>query len=159
MKFDTGAHSALCTEEVNGLMLSYKLINPDIIRALAGAGHGALVLIADSNYPASTKLGPNARVVYLNLTPGIPCATDVLITLLDSIKVEYAAVMQPDSGPEPEIFQAFRRLLPAQVEFGRLGRSEFYEAVGSPDACLVIQTGEQRLYANLLLRIGAIAPR
>jgi L-fucose mutarotase len=144
---------------MNAVMLSYKLINPDIIRALAGAGHGALVLIADSNYPASTKLGPNARIVYLNLTPGIPCAAVVLITLLDSIQVESAAVMQPDSEPEPEIFQAFRRLLPANVEFNKLGRPEFYQAVGSPDTCLVIQTGERRLYANLLLRIGAIAPR
>lgn len=140
-------------------MLTYKLINPNIIKTLAGAGHGAMVLIADSNYPASTKLGPNARIVYLNLTPGIPCATDVLNTLLDAIQVESAAVMRPDSGPEPEIFEAFRQLLPKGVEFKKLGRMEFYNAVNSPDTCLVIQTGEQRLYANLLLQIGAIAPR
>ena len=140
-------------------MLTYKLINPDIIKALAGAGHGARVLIADSNYPASTKLGPNAQLIYLNLTPGMPSATDVLKTLLDAIKVESAAVMQPDSGPEPEIFGEFRQLLPKNMELEKLGRQDFYNAASSPDTCLIIQTGEQRLYANLLLVIGAIAPR
>ena len=140
-------------------MLAYKLINPHIIQVLAGAGHGAKVLIADSNYPASTKLGPNADLVYLNLTPGIPSATDVLATLLSAIEVESAAVMQPDSGDEPDIFDEFRKTLPKKIELKKLGRFEFYDAVKDPDTCLVIQTGEQRLYANLLLVIGAIAPQ
>ena len=140
-------------------MLGYKLINPNIIGALAGAGHGAKVLIADSNYPAGTKIGPNAELVYMNLTPGMPSATDVLKTLLDAIEVESAAVMQPDSGPEPEIFEEFRQTLPKNTEIKKLGRFEFYDAVQDLDTCLVIQTGEQRLYANLLLVIGAIAPK
>ena len=140
-------------------MLRYKLINPDIIGALAGAGHGAKILIADSNYPAGTKLGPNAQLVYLNLTPGIPSATDVLITLLDAMQVESAAVMKPDSGPEPDIFEEFRKALPKNIKLEKLGRHEFYDAVMGPDTCLVIQTGEQRLYANLRRVHGAIAPK
>ena len=140
-------------------MLGYKLIHPAIISALAGAGHGAKVLIADSNYPASTKLGSNADLVYLNLTPGIPSAIDVLKTLLDAIEVESASVMQPDSGKEPEIFGEFRRTLPKKIKLQKLSRFEFYDVVKDADTCLVIQTGEQRLYANLLLVIGAIAPK
>jgi len=139
-------------------MLTYKLIHPPTISALSGAGHGAKVLIADSNYPASTKIGPNADLVYLNLCPGLPSATDVMQTLLDAIQIEEAMVMQPDSGDEPDVFDEFRKLLPKGVELGKLGRFEFYDAVSDPDTCLVIQTGEQRLYANILLVIGAIAP-
>ena len=140
-------------------MLAYKLINPPIINALAMAGHGAKVLIADSNYPASTKIGPNADLIYLNLTPGLPSGTDVLKTLLNAIEIEAAMVMQPDSGPEPDIFDEFRKLLPKKVELQKLGRFDFYDAVSDSDTCLVIQTGEQRLYANILLVIGAIAPK
>jgi len=139
-------------------MLSYKLINPPIISALSGAGHGAKVLIADSNYPASTKIGPNAELVYMNLAPGIPSGTDVLQTLLNAIEVEAAMVMQPDDGSEPDIFGEFKKALPGNVELQKLGRFDFYDAVEHPDTCLVIQTGEQRLYANILLVIGAIAP-
>ena len=139
-------------------MLSSKLIHPEIIGALAGAGHGAKVLIADSNYPASTKIGPNAQLVYLNLRPGLPSATEVLEVLLSAIKAEGAMVMQPDDGSTPDVFGDFDKILPKNVELQKLGRFEFYDAVQDADTCLVIQTGEQRLYANIMLVIGAIAP-
>jgi L-fucose mutarotase/ribose pyranase (RbsD/FucU family) len=32
----------------------------------------------------------------------------------------------------------------------------FYEAGRQPDVALVIQTGEQRIYGNLLLTIGVV---
>lgn len=140
-------------------MLSCKLIHPEIIGALAGAGHGAKVLIADSNYPASTKIGPNAQLVYCNLSPGLPSATDVLKALLSVIEIEDAMVMQPDDGSTPDVFADFEKDLPKAIKMKKLGRYEFYDAVSDPDTCLVIQTGEQRLYANLMLVLGAIAPK
>lgn len=136
-------------------MLKQKLIHPQILEVLASAGHGSRVLIADGNYPATTELGENADLVYLNLTPGKPSVTEVLEVLLSAIPVEEAAVMVPDSGPEPAIFKEFRQLLP-QLELSELGRFEFYEEAGSPSTCLTIVTGEQRIYANLLLTIGVV---
>ena len=52
-------------------MLKTQLLHPDILRACARAGHHAKILIADGNYPASTKKGPNAELVCLNLAPGL----------------------------------------------------------------------------------------
>jgi L-fucose mutarotase len=46
------------------------------------------------------------------------------------------------------------RLLPAGVPTRSLSRSEFYLAVGQPTTALVIVTGEERRFANLLLTIG-----
>jgi L-fucose mutarotase len=139
-------------------MLKYELIHPEIIGFLAGAGHGARVLIADSNFPANTKIGLNSAVIYLNLSPGIPSATQVLQAILSAINVEEAAVMQPEKGDEPPIFNEFKKLLPPEIELKRLGRFEFYNAVKEPDTALIIQTGEQRLYANILLTLGVVAP-
>ncbi|MBI2433610.1 MAG: RbsD or FucU transport [Candidatus Hydrogenedentes bacterium] len=136
-------------------MLKQRLLHPEILEALASAGHGARVLIADGNYPASTCLGDNAQIVFLNLAPGKPKVTEVLDILLTAIPVEDAAVMEPEDGPEPGIFQEFRRLMPDLV-LTSYGRFEFYEEVCSPDTCLVIVTGEQRIYANLLLTIGVV---
>ncbi|MBX7255013.1 MAG: RbsD/FucU family protein [Candidatus Hydrogenedentes bacterium] len=138
-------------------MLTHRLIHPDILQALASAGHGSKVLITDGNYPAITQLGENASLVYLNLAPGMPTVTEVLGVLLTAIPVEDAAVMDPESGSEPPIFSEFRRQLP-RVELTRLGRFEFYEDASGPDTCLQIVTGDQRLYANLLLTIGVVAP-
>lgn len=136
-------------------MLKQRLTHPDILEALAAAGHGSKVLIADANYPSSTQYGENASLVYLNLAPSKPTATEVLDILLTAIPVEEAAVMDPEEGPEPPIFQEFRSLLP-DIALNKMERFDFYEEAAGPDTCLHIVTGEQRLYANLLLTIGVV---
>lgn len=138
-------------------MLNQRLIHPEILEALGAAGHGARVLITDANYPASTKLGENASLVYLNLAPGIPTVTDVLDALAATIPIEDAAVMEPANGPEPAVFDEFRQLLP-DLELTKFDRFEFYDEASGPDTCLQIVTGEQRIYANLLLTIGVVMP-
>jgi len=138
-------------------MLKQRLIHPEILEALASAGHGSKVLITDGNYPASTRLGDNAALVYLNLAPGKITVTEALDILLTAIPFEEAAVMEPETEPEPTIFQEFRSLMP-DVELAKFSRFEFYEEAEGPDTCLQIVTGDQRLYANLLLTIGVVAP-
>lgn len=135
-------------------MLKSDLIHPQILAALAGAGHGSQVLIADGNYPAATRLGDNAEIVYLNLRPDFPTVTEVLETLLTAIEVEDAGVMTPPTGDDPPIFEDFERLLPEETPMTRLERFEFYEEASTDDICLVIVTGDRRHFANLLLTIG-----
>jgi L-fucose mutarotase len=139
-------------------MLKYRLLHPDILRALGGAGHGSKVLIADGNYPFATGVGANAQHVYLNLAPGLVTVTDVLRVLVDAIPIEAAQVMMPEAGNEPSIFQDFRAILPPGLNLGKLGRFEFYDAAHQSDTALVIATGEQRIYANILLTVGVVPP-
>ena len=149
-------------------MLKGRLLHPELLRALAAAGHGARVLLADGNYPVSTKSPPTATRVYLNLAPGIVTVTDVLEAMIATIPIEAAAVMVPDHGPEPPIFAEFRRLLerattapgtgPEPLELTPLGRQAFYDAASAPDVAIAVATGERRLYANLLLTIGVVGP-
>lgn len=139
-------------------MLTYPLLHPQILHALGTAGHGAQVLIADGNYPLVTRSNPRAEHVYLNLAPGLVTVTDVLRVLADSVPLEAAHVMGPDSGAVPSIFRDFRRILPKAIQLERLGRFEFYEAASTSDVALAIATGEQRIYANILLTIGVIPP-
>ncbi|MCS7222555.1 MAG: RbsD/FucU family protein [Anaerolineae bacterium] len=139
-------------------MLRYQLLHPEILATLGTAGHGSRVLIADGNYPFATGAHPAARRVFLNLAPGLVKVTDVLRVLVDAIPIEAAHVMVPDSGPEPSIFVEFRQLLPENLPLQGLGRFQFYEAARDPNTALVIATGEQRLYANILLTIGVVPP-
>jgi len=139
-------------------MLKGNLIHPEILDALGSAGHGSRLLIADGNYPFATKSNPRAKKVFLNLSPGIVNVTDVLKALVDAIPIEAAHVMVPDEGPEPPIFAEFRDILPADIKLEPLGRFEFYDAASNKDLCLVVATGEQRIYANLLLTIGVVMP-
>ncbi len=136
-------------------MLRQQLTHPEILEAIASAGHGSRILITDGNYPASTMIGDNASLVYLNLAPGMPTVTDVLRVLLTAVPVEEAGVMAPADGPEPAIFDEFRSLLP-ELQLETYERFSFYEEASGPETCLQIVTGEQRIYANLLLTIGVV---
>ena len=160
-------------------MLATRLTHPEILAALASAGHGSQVLIADGNYPFSTGSNPAAKHVYLNLTRGFAPVDEVLAVLAAAIPIEAAHVMMPEStrvmpestrmmpestrgvpedGREPPIFQSFRDVLPEGVGLRPLGRFAFYDAARGCDVALVIATGEQRIYANILLTIGVVSP-
>jgi L-fucose mutarotase len=139
-------------------MLTYTLLHPEILHTLGTAGHGAKVLIADGNYPLITRSNPAAQRVYLNLAPGLLKVTDVLRVIVGAIPIEAAEVMGPDSGEVPSIFRDLTRILPKGLRLQRLGRFEFYDAARGPDTALAIATGEQRIYANILLTIGVIPP-
>jgi L-fucose mutarotase len=147
-------------------MLRGKLIHPEILEVLARSGHSSKILIADGNYPFRTKLGPNAHLVHLNLSPGLVSCTQVLEALVSAIPIEAAEVMQfATSGPyaletEPDIWADFRAILAGsgsdQIKLEAIERFQFYDVAGSPDVALTIATGEQRIYANLLLTIGVV---
>lgn len=137
-------------------MLKGRLLHPDILHALASAGHGSKVVIGDSNYPFATHSGPNAHIVFLNLAPGLVSATQIVEVLADAIPIEAAEVMVPDSGPEPTIFQEFRAVLGNGMELRTHSRFDFYRVAKGDDVCLIIATGEQRIYANVILTIGVL---
>jgi L-fucose mutarotase len=139
-------------------MLKYQLLHPEILHALGTAGHGAKILIADGNYPLITRSNPHAQRVYLNLAPGLVTVTDVLKVLVEAIPIEAAEVMGPDTGETPSIYRDFKKILPKEIALQRLGRFEFYDAGRSSDTALAIATGEQRIYANILLTIGVVPP-
>ncbi|MDE2635845.1 MAG: RbsD/FucU family protein [Chloroflexota bacterium] len=139
-------------------MLKGKLIHPQILSALGSAGHGSTILIPDGNYPFETGANPLAERVYLNLAPGMVSVTDVLEAVLSVTPVEAAHVMARHDGAEPSVYAEFRKLLPADVALSPLERFTFYDEAKKEDCCLVIATGEQRIYANILLTIGVVDP-
>lgn len=144
-------------------MLKHRLLHPDITAILARAGHHAKVLIADGNYPASTMLGPNAQLVCLNLAPGIVTAAQVLETLLAAIPVDEINTMGVPADDsyaihgEPPVWAEYRGIVQTtglSLELKPIDKWQFYDAVMSRDHVLTIQTGDQALWANVLLTMG-----
>ncbi len=139
-------------------MLKYRLTHPELIGALAGMGHGSRIMLADSNYSVDINSHPNAKRIYLNLAPGMIPIMDVLAVLLDAMPVEAAHHMLMDDGQAPPIAADFRQMLPAQVALESYARNDFYAAVKDAHTSVIVATGEQRLFANLLLTMGYIQP-
>jgi L-fucose mutarotase len=144
-------------------MLKHRLIHPEINAILARAGHHAKVLIADGNYPCSTKKGPNATVVCMNLSPGCITVAQALDAVLSAVQVDHVNTMgipADDSyaqAGEPPVWNEFRRVVGASgcaAKVEPILKWDFYKHVESPDHVLTIQTGDQALWANVLLTLG-----
>lgn len=144
-------------------MLKHHLIHPQINAVLGAAGHHSTILIADGNYPASSKRGPRAELVSLNLMPGVVNCTQVLEAILSAIPIEQISTMQYEtSGPyalteDPPVWAQYKDVIAkagSKLELKPIEKWAFYEAVSTPDHVLTIQTADQQRYANILLSVG-----
>ncbi len=144
-------------------MLKHQLIHPRINEVLGRAGHHGLVLIADGNYPASHKRGPQSELICMNLSPGIITCEQALRAVLSALPVDRINTMGiPPNDPyakkgEPPVWNDYRRVIAEaglKLTLEPILKWDFYQAVASPDHVLTIQTGDQALWANVLLTIG-----
>lgn len=135
------------------------ILGPDLLHALQSMGHGDEIAIVDSNYPG-TSAGP--EIVRLDGHS----ATDVLdavLTLmpLDDFVEDCAVLMEVVGDPskrEP-IMHEFATITTEhepKVTLTTLERFKFYDRVFS--AYAVVQTGERRLYGNIILKKGVVRP-
>jgi L-fucose mutarotase len=138
-------------------MLKGPLLHPELLRALACAGHGNKVLIADANYPFATGRNHEAAVVYLNLCPGKLLSTEVLQALAADVPFEAAEVITPEGSPDPPVYAEFRSILGGK-ELTKRVRAGFYEHARALECCLVVATGDERPYGTILLTIGVVPP-
>jgi L-fucose mutarotase len=144
-------------------MLRQQLVHPKMLEVLGRAGHHARILIADGHYPVSTRKGPNAELVSLNLMPGVVTCTQVLQAVLSAMPIDevstmmYEASVVPAAGREPPVWDEFRSVLRAAglaLELKPIEKWDFYRAVETPDHVLTVQTADMETYANLLLSVG-----
>jgi L-fucose mutarotase len=137
------------------------LLTPDALHALASMGHGDDVAIVDANFPAaqmSRKSG--ARLVPLAGATAPQVLAAVLRLLpLDDFVPDAAWTMQVvgDASAVPAPVAEFATVLHQAGERPALPleRFDFYERAQT--AFLILQTGEQRKYGNILLRKGVIS--
>jgi L-fucose mutarotase len=134
------------------------ILSPDLLHALAAMGHGDDIVIADANYPAESSGLPCIRLDGISATD----ALEAILTLLplDSFVPDPALVMQVVGDPDavPDVVREFQTIIdrvadnPAKI--GGLERFAFYER--GRGAYVVVQTGERRLYGNIILKKGVI---
>ncbi len=130
------------------------IINPDLLKALAEAGHGSNILIADGNFPADIGVPERTTKVFLNYAPDKPRVTDVLEAVLKLVNVESAVVAVRDDMKDTPIMAEFQELLPEDVKIEKIKRWDFRAACMAPETGLLIQTGDLRLYGCILLTVG-----
>ncbi len=137
------------------------VLSPDLLRILAAMGHGDEIVIADANFPGDSCA---RRLVRLDGIDAVRTLRAVLsIMPLDSFASERAMSMAVVDDPQavPPVVALFQSVVdeiadhPARIV--PIERFAFYDR--SKAAYAIIQTGETRLYGNIILKKGVIFPQ
>ncbi len=134
------------------------ILSPELLYTLRAMGHGDEIVIADANFPGSSS-GPDC------IRADGSSASEVLqavlsVMPLDTFVPDPALTMQVVGDPEavPDAVADFQRIIdttadnPAKVQ--GLERFAFYDRAAN--AFAIVQTGERRLYGNIILKKGVI---
>jgi len=136
----------------------HPLLSPDLLHALASMGHGDTIAVVDTNFPASSHA---KRLITLPGTSA-PAVLEAILSVMpvDDFEPHPVAVMQVvgDVAAMPEAVREFADILCRNglASPTRLERHAFYRA--ATEAFAIVQTGERRLYGNILLTKGVVAP-
>ncbi|MET0439669.1 MAG: RbsD/FucU domain-containing protein [Devosia sp.] len=136
------------------------LLGPELLATLRAMGHGDEIVIADANFPAEF-LGPT-----VHRADGIS-ATDILEAVLTVMPlddfVDQAAIgmaVVGDPHARQPIYDDFQEIITRHepgMHFSTVERFAFYDR--AKKAAAVIQSGETRLYGNIVLKKGIIRPK
>jgi len=134
-----------------------KILSPLLVKTLMEMGHGDEIVIADANFPSHTC---SSNVIRADGLSG----TEILEALLELFPLDSYSEHQlflmnvvPGDDYKPVIWEEYLNLLQRSGEPCRIGfldRFPFYER--AREAYAVIATGEEALYANIILKKGVV---
>ena len=140
-------------------------LNAETLGCLRAMGHGDMLIIADSNFPAetvsrSTILGHPLKMENLTAAQAVEAILSLLP--LDTFVPDFAARMQVVGDPAqiPAVQAEVQATIDTAEGQARpmigVERFAFYDL--AKQAYAVVQTGERRFYGCFMLRKGVIPP-
>lgn len=144
-----------------------KILTGEVLHVLSDMGHGDVLIIADANFPGET-ISKSTSYGKLIRLPGIDVAS-VYEAINDIFPIDVAysekpiAVMELTDSDKakgmsiPEAWKDFENTLHKnhpKTNLSMIERFAFYEK--AKQSFVVIQTGEERQYGNLLLVKGCV---
>lgn len=135
-----------------------KIMSPELLKVLMEMGHGDEIVLADGNFPAETI---GQRVVR--------CDGHSVTELLDAVmrffpldtytdKPVMLMEVVPGDPVVPTIWDEYKSIInkyePENCKIEMIERFDFYER--AKKAYAVVATGEEAIYANIILKKGVV---
>lgn len=135
-----------------------KILSPELVKILMEMGHGDEIVIADGNFPAEAI---GQRVVRCD-GHGVPEILDGIMQLfpLDTYTDKPVMLMEVVKGDPvvPTIWDEYKKIInkyePENCKIEMIERFAFYERAKT--AYAVVATGEEAIYANIILKKGVV---
>jgi L-fucose mutarotase len=140
-------------------------LNADVLYALRAMGHGDVLILADTNFPADsiarhTALGELLHMDNLTAAEAAEAVLSVLPldTFVDDFAGRMEVVGQAAEVPpvQAEVQAALDKADGREARMVGIERFAFYDM--ARDAYAVVQTGERRFYGCFMFRKGVIPP-
>jgi L-fucose mutarotase len=140
-------------------------LNADVLYALRAMGHGDVLIVCDTNFPADsiarhTALG---ELLHMDNLSAAQAAEAILSVLpLDTFVDDFAGRMEVVGKPaeippvQMEVQTAIDRADGREARMVSIERFAFYDL--AREAYAVIQSGERRFYGCFMFRKGVIPP-
>ena len=136
-----------------------KILSPELLKTLCEMGHGDEIVIADGNFPAETF---GKRVIRADGISGTAMLDAVLSLIpLDTYAGKNFLLMELTESDKGKInhtiwdeYEKIANKNDKNVKIGQLERYAFYER--AKNAYAVIATGEEAVYANIIIKKGVI---
>ena len=135
-----------------------KILSPELVKILMEMGHGDEIVIADGNFPSETI---GKRVVRCD-GHGVPELLDAIMKLfpLDTYTEKPVMLIEvvPVDPVVPTIWDEYKEIInkyePENCKIEMIERFAFYERAKT--AYAVVATGEEAIYANIILKKGVV---
>lgn len=135
-----------------------KILSPEMVKTLMEMGHGDEIVIADGNFPAEAI---GKRVIRCD-GHGVPELLDAIMQLfpLDTYTDKPVMLMEvvPGDPVVPTIWDEYKDIInkyePENCKIEMIERFAFYERAKT--AYAVVATGEEAIYANIILKKGVV---
>ncbi|SMD00020.1 RbsD/FucU domain-containing protein [Rhizobium sp. RU36D] len=133
------------------------LLSPDLLHTLRAMGHGDEIALVDANFPGTTNAKRLIRLDGVSITDATRAVLSVL-PLDDFVDVQ-AHTMEVVGNPTevPPAVAELRALVGDRGTCGTVERHAFYAR--ARDCFAIVQTGETRLYGNIILKKGVVRPK
>lgn len=133
-----------------------KELSPELLKALCEMGHGDEIVISDANFPAESS---NRYCIRLDGVDSVSLLKAILYVIpLDTYVKSNAILMKNEDCDEtPLIWKKYEHeILKLENNFSPtiITREDFYKRASK--AFVVVQTGEQAPYGNIILKKGVI---
>ncbi|XP_033611561.1 fucose mutarotase isoform X2 [Cryptotermes secundus] len=141
------------------------VLQPDLLHALSSMGHGDEIVLGDANFPSTSVAKAAGTKVIRADGHDIPTLLTAILQLMPLDKsvpspVTLMAVTDADlkRGVRTPIWNTYREIIHKaegrKVEVTTLERFAFYER--AKKAYAIVNTGETKIYANIILKMGII---
>ncbi len=135
-----------------------KILSPELVKTLMEMGHGDEIVLADGNFPSETI---GQRVIRCD-GHGVTELLDAVMQLfpLDTYTEKPVMLMEVVKGDPvvPTIWEDYKSVInkyePENCKIEMIERFAFYERAKT--AYAVVATGEEAIYANIILKKGVV---